>query len=101
MQWVIAYDPSPKTEHLNPIYEKDDWAKGFDVVGVNLDNDKAELDTLPGRMDPADFVLQPVPKRMETDIAIAVDQAADAVRSLIVDGLAATQDRFNGSTPER
>ena len=32
VQWTIAYDPSPKTDHLNPIYENDDWAKGFDVV---------------------------------------------------------------------
>jgi hypothetical protein len=30
--WVIAYDPNSGTNHLNPIYEKDDWAKGFDVV---------------------------------------------------------------------
>ena len=28
----IAYDPDGSTSHLNPIYEKDDWAKGFDVV---------------------------------------------------------------------
>ena len=32
VQWVIAYDPDGSTQHLNPIYAKDDWAKGFDVV---------------------------------------------------------------------
>ncbi|MGO9110527.1 MAG: ThuA domain-containing protein [Thermoguttaceae bacterium] len=32
VQWMIAYDPDDSTSHLNPIYEKDDWAKGFDVV---------------------------------------------------------------------
>ena len=32
VQWVIAYDMDGGTSHLNPIYEKDDWAKGFDVV---------------------------------------------------------------------
>jgi type 1 glutamine amidotransferase len=32
VQWVIAYDPSDKTNHLNPVYEKEDWAKGFDVI---------------------------------------------------------------------
>jgi len=32
VQWVIAYDPDTTTKHLNPVYEKDDWAKGFDVV---------------------------------------------------------------------
>ncbi|MGA2621621.1 MAG: ThuA domain-containing protein [Thermoguttaceae bacterium] len=32
VEWAIAYDPDGSTRHLNPIYEKDDWAKGFDVV---------------------------------------------------------------------
>src|SRR5712691_6393839 len=32
VQWVIAYDTDTGTKHLNPIYEKDDWAKGFDVI---------------------------------------------------------------------
>jgi type 1 glutamine amidotransferase len=32
VQWVIAYDPDTTTKHLNPVYSKDDWAKGFDVV---------------------------------------------------------------------
>jgi type 1 glutamine amidotransferase len=30
--WVIAYDPDTSTGHVNPVYAKDDWAKGFDVV---------------------------------------------------------------------
>ncbi len=49
----------------------------------------------PGRQDPADFVLEPIGRAHEADIAILVDRAADAVSSLIRDGLAATQDRFN------
>ena len=53
----------------------------------------------PGRQDPADFVLEPIPKRMEADVAILVDHAADAVRALIADGLEAAQDRFNRSGP--
>jgi peptidyl-tRNA hydrolase, PTH1 family len=53
----------------------------------------------PGQKDPADFVLQPVGSRDEADLAILVDHAADAVRSLITDGLEHTQDRFNRSTP--
>ena len=32
VSWAISYDPDTGTKHLNPIYEKDDWAKGFDVV---------------------------------------------------------------------
>jgi peptidyl-tRNA hydrolase, PTH1 family len=49
----------------------------------------------PGRQDPADFVLVPIGKKDEADIARWVDRAAEAVRSLIRAGLAATQDRFN------
>jgi PTH1 family peptidyl-tRNA hydrolase len=49
----------------------------------------------PGRRDPSDYVLAPISKRDETDVAILVGRAADAVRSLIRDGLAATQERFN------
>ncbi len=29
---TIAYDPDNSTRHLNPIYESDDWAKGYDVI---------------------------------------------------------------------
>lgn len=32
VEWQISYDPDTGTRHLNPIYEKADWAKGFDVV---------------------------------------------------------------------
>jgi len=32
IEFTIAYDPSTTTTHLNPIYEKDDWYKGFDVI---------------------------------------------------------------------
>jgi len=49
----------------------------------------------PGRQDPADYVLEPIGKRLEPDVAIWVDRAAEAVRSLIRDGLPPTQDRFN------
>lgn len=51
----------------------------------------------PGRRDPSEFVLAPIPKRDAADIAILVDRAADAVRSLVADGLTVTQDRFNRS----
>jgi len=32
VQWTIAYDPDTGTRHLNPVYEKPDWAKNFDVI---------------------------------------------------------------------
>ena len=51
----------------------------------------------PDRQDPADYVLQSFAKREEADVAILIDAAADAVVSLIVDGLAATQDKHNRS----
>jgi PTH1 family peptidyl-tRNA hydrolase len=53
----------------------------------------------PGRQDPADYVLQPIAKRDEADVELLVGHAADAVRSLIDDGLERTQDRFNRSAP--
>lgn len=53
----------------------------------------------PGRQDPADFVLQPIGKKLEAEVAIWVDRAADAVGSLVTDGLTTTQDRFNRQAP--
>jgi type 1 glutamine amidotransferase len=32
VQWAVSYDPDTGDKHLNPIYEKEDWSKGFDVV---------------------------------------------------------------------
>ena len=53
----------------------------------------------PGRQDPADFVLDPFPRRDADDVAVLVGEAADAVRSLISEGLERTQDRFNRAGP--
>jgi type 1 glutamine amidotransferase len=47
VQWVIAYDPDTTTKHLNPIYAKDDWYKGFDViVHDECSSDVKDLDTI-------------------------------------------------------
>jgi len=46
-----------------------------------------------------DWVLDTFAKREEPEVAILVDDAADAVRSLIADGLLPTQDRYNRSAP--
>jgi hypothetical protein len=43
--------------------------------------------------------LDPFPKRDEAEVALLVNEAADAVRALIVDGLERTQDRFNRAGP--
>jgi PTH1 family peptidyl-tRNA hydrolase len=53
----------------------------------------------PGRLDPADFVLQPFSKREQPEVEILIEDGADAVRSLIASDLASTQDRFNRSGP--
>jgi PTH1 family peptidyl-tRNA hydrolase len=49
----------------------------------------------PGRRDPSGFVLQPIARADEADVAAWVDRAADAVEALVADGLEAAQDRFN------
>ena len=53
----------------------------------------------PGRGDPVDWVLRDFAKREEADVAILVDDGADAVLSIVRDGLEATQARFNRSAP--
>ena len=52
-----------------------------------------------GRTEPADWVLDAFAKRDEPDVAILVDDGADAVRSIMREGLEPTQDRFNRSGP--
>lgn len=49
----------------------------------------------PGRQDPAEFVLKPFPSAERTDLPEVVQRAADAVESLVTDGLEPTQNRFN------
>lgn len=51
----------------------------------------------PGRQDPADYVLSNFAKSERTELALTVDRAADAVEALVVEGLAAAQNRFHGS----
>lgn len=53
----------------------------------------------PGSKDAADWVLEDFAKREEADVALLVDDGADAVLSLVREGLQATQDGFNRSGP--
>lgn len=32
VEWAVAYDPDNTTAHLNPVYQNEDWYKGFDVI---------------------------------------------------------------------
>ena len=50
----------------------------------------------PGRQDPADFVLSGYSAAERKELPFQVDRAADAVESLLTNGLDATQQRFNG-----
>ena len=49
----------------------------------------------PGRQDPADFVLRDFSSAERKELDLQVDRAADAVESLITDGLERTQNHYN------
>jgi PTH1 family peptidyl-tRNA hydrolase len=49
----------------------------------------------PGRQNPADFVLSDYSSGERRVLPFQVDRAADAVESLLTEGLAQTQSRFN------
>ena len=49
----------------------------------------------PGRQEVADFVLSNYSTTERKELPFQVDRAADAVESLVTDGLAETQQRFN------
>jgi peptidyl-tRNA hydrolase, PTH1 family len=55
----------------------------------------------PGRQDPADFVTQPLGKGQRDDFAVTISRAAEAVESLITEGLEAAQQRFNRGAATR
>jgi len=49
----------------------------------------------PGRMDPADYVLRNFSAAERMELPLDLDNAADAVQSLLRDGLLATQNRLH------
>ena len=53
-----------------------------------------------GRWQNVDFVLNPFTKREQDEFAVVVAEAADAVLSLMRDGLTLTQSRYNRSGSE-
>ncbi|GEP37756.1 peptidyl-tRNA hydrolase [Nocardioides psychrotolerans] len=56
---------------------------------------RAGIGRPPGRQDVADFVLSDYAKVERKELPFQVDSAADAVESLVTDGLEKTQQRFN------
>jgi peptidyl-tRNA hydrolase, PTH1 family len=49
----------------------------------------------PGRQDPADFVLRDFSPTERKELALNVERAADAVETLLAQGLAAAQNAYN------
>ena len=49
----------------------------------------------PGRKDPADYVLEPIPRRDAEDFAVLLERAADATMDLVHLALERAQDRHN------
>ena len=56
---------------------------------------RAGIGRPPGRQSPADFVLSNYTAAERKELPLQVDSAADAVESLVTDGLELTQQRFN------
>ena len=56
---------------------------------------RAGIGRPPGRQDVADFVLSNYSTKERKELPFQVDDAADAVESLLGDGLEKTQQRFN------
>ena len=56
---------------------------------------RAGIGRPPGRQSPADFVLANYSTTERKELPLQIVDAADAVESLIVDGLSLTQSRFN------
>ncbi|HLS26108.1 MAG TPA: aminoacyl-tRNA hydrolase [Beutenbergiaceae bacterium] len=52
----------------------------------------------PGRMNPADYVLQDFPASARTEVAVTVGQAADAVKDVIESGLERAQNVLHTSS---
>ena len=56
---------------------------------------RAGIGRPPGRMAPADYVLRPFSSTEQKTLALHIERIADAVESLIENGLTATQNRFH------
>ncbi len=54
----------------------------------------------PGRMDPADYVLQNFSREEMKEVAMILERAADAALCFVTDGLDKAMNRFNGEVRE-
>jgi peptidyl-tRNA hydrolase, PTH1 family len=65
------------------------------VIGEGFARVRIGIGRPPGRKDPVDFVLEPFSKREEGEVPGIVDLGADAVLSIVRDGVGAAQTAFN------
>ena len=80
--------------------------RGVDSIIFQLGSDefsrvKIGIGRPPGRQDPADFVLEDFTPKEEEEISIAVEEAADAVFSIIENGQWAAMNRYNSEKDTR
>lgn len=54
----------------------------------------------PGRQQGVDHVLRPPGKAERAELAVAIEEAADAVEAILAEGPAAAMNRFNPSTSQ-
>jgi PTH1 family peptidyl-tRNA hydrolase len=70
----------------------------IDVLGTQaFPRLRVGIDRPPGRMDPADYVLQPFDKEQQPLAAEALALAVEAVECWLAEGIVAAMDRFNRS----
>jgi len=74
--------------------------KGVDSIIYHLGSEdfgrvRIGIGRPPGRQDPADFVLRDFTAKEEEEIAVAVQEGADAVLDIINRGFQATMNRYN------
>ncbi|HZD59940.1 MAG TPA: aminoacyl-tRNA hydrolase [Anaerolineae bacterium] len=55
----------------------------------------------PGRQDPADYVLSPFSKSEREEIEVSIEEAADAIAYIIVNGVAKAMNEFNRRREDR
>jgi len=72
----------------------------FDKLGTNaIPRLRVGIGRPPGRMDPADYVLQDFPRSEEELLSMVITQACEAVLAFITTGLEKAMNTYNGDKP--
>ena len=101
-QLVIVYDELdlPYGDMRIKFGGGDNGHNGLKSVRASLDTGdwyrvRVGISRPPGRQAPADYVLKPFSTTERRELDLHVNRAADAVESLLTEGLENTQNRFN------